>query len=72
MRMECAGMSDLAKGMHTDDEIRRRIAQGGRIFRMACTRTPDLAHGLQTGGWFCAESVHEFWVLTTKEGGFCA
>ncbi len=46
--MDCAARSDFAKGAHTDDQIWQRIAQGGEIARMGCTRTPDLAHGLRT------------------------
>ncbi len=48
--MDCARKSDFAKGVHTDDELRPRIAQGGQNLRRACTRTPDFAHGLHQDG----------------------
>jgi hypothetical protein len=49
VRMDSAGRPEFVKEVHTDDEIRPRIAQRGKILRMGYTRAPDLAHGLHTG-----------------------
>ncbi len=62
--MDCAGRPDFAKGVHTDDEMRRRIAPGDRfcawvafaclILSADCARTADFVHRASTDDKFRA------------------
>ncbi len=70
-RMDCAGKSDFAKGVHKDDEIQPRTAQGDRfrawvaharlILPTDCTRMVAFAHSVSTDDGF--------WGRIALEGG---